>query len=103
MKRLSIGINEISNFNKLRIDKNNIDSLKMLTHEIDPDVLEIIRKRDIEKNELNQAANLVKDFVKELKEEMTNNYNNDDEKCTLLQKNNLKEKNKINKCSINNI
>ena len=100
MKRLSIGINEISNFNKLRIDKNNIDSLKMLTHEIDPDVLEIIRKRDIEKNELNQAANLVKDFVKELKEEMTNNYNNDDEKCTLLQNN---KKNKINKCSINNI
>ena len=78
MKRTSSTIIEKSKRNSLlKIDKDNIESLKMLTGELDGEDLDLIRQKYNEKKELSEAANFVKDYVNELKEGMKDNYNED--------------------------
>ena len=78
MKRTSSTIIEKTKRNSLlKIDTNNIESLKMLTGELDGEDLDLLRQKYNEKKELSEAANFVKDYVNELKEGMKDNYNED--------------------------
>ena len=78
MKRTSSTIIEKTKRNSLlKIDNDNIESLKMLTGELDGEDLDLIRQKYNEKKELSEAANFVKDYVNELKEGMKDNYNED--------------------------
>ena len=63
---------------------NNINKIKMLTREIEPEELSLIRQKHNEKKELLEAADLVRDFVNVLKEGMQKNY--DDNKSNHLTK-----------------
>ncbi len=71
-----------NNNNNINIEKNR--QISLLTNELDPEIIELIKKKDNEKNELSFAANLVKDYVIELKNEMKNNYGDDEENTPLL-------------------
>ena len=61
----------------LNIQNDNIENIKMLADDLDMDDLELIKQKHNEKKELSEAANLVKVFVNELKEEMKDNYTED--------------------------
>ena len=61
-----------NNNNNINIEKNI--QISMLTNELDPEIIELIKKKDNEKNELSYAANFVKDYVIELKNEMKDKY-----------------------------
>ena len=75
MKRTSSTIIQNTKRNSLlKIDKDNIENLKMLTGELDDEDLALLREKYNEKKELSEAANFVKDFVNELKEGMKDNY-----------------------------
>ena len=74
MKRSpSIGNLNINSIYKL-IDSENVNQLKMLTKELEPEELNLIRQRYKEKKELSKEANILKNFVNGLKEDMENNY-----------------------------
>ena len=95
MKRSpSIGNQDIKSVYKL-FDIENINTLKMLTKELDPEELSLIRARHNEKKELSEEANLLKNFVNELKEDMQNNYdsNNNLPKITIKKINSRKASN----------
>ena len=72
----------IKNNNNLNIEKNN--QISTLKNELDPEIIELIKKKDNEKNELSFAANFVKDYVNVLKSEMENNYDDDNDNFPLL-------------------
>ena len=80
MKRKSYAAFEQLHFNRLNINYNNIDNYKMLTQELDPEIIQLIKVKNNEKKELNQAADLVRDYVSELKEEMKSKINIKDNK-----------------------
>ncbi len=86
MKRKSYAAFEQLHFKRFNVNNNNIDNYKMLTQELDPEIIQLIKVKNNEKKELNQAADLVRDYVSELKEEM--------------KKINIKE-NKLNEFSFN--
>ena len=65
-----------NNNNNINIEKNI--QISMLTNELDPEIIELIKKKDNEKNELSYAANFVKDYVIELKNEMKDKYDDDE-------------------------
>jgi hypothetical protein len=68
------GMIQINHNNAIR-EKSKKKSIP--SNELDQEIIELIRKKDNEKNELSHTANLVKDYVNELKKEMKNNYDDD--------------------------
>ena len=85
-----------NNNNNINIEKNI--QISMLKNELDPEIIELIKKKDNEKNELSYAANFVKDYVIELKNEMKDKYD-DDENEPLLSLNKFDYKNRQIKSS----
>ena len=74
MKRSpSIGNLNINSFYNV-LENENINNLKMLTRELEPEELRYIRQRHNERKKLTKEANLLKNLVKEMKEDIQNNY-----------------------------
>ena len=107
MKRQSFSSIEQMRFNRAKSELNNIESYKMVTDDLNPEIIEFIKEKNDEKEELNFAANYVRNYVTYLKEEMKNDIC--DKEIIPLQDNELKSKslesenNNIKKNESNNL
>lgn len=90
MKRQSFSSIEQMRFNRAKSELNNIESYKMVTDDLNPEIIEFIKEKNDEKEELNFAANYVRNYVTYLKEEMKNDIC--DKEIIPLQDNELKSK-----------
>ncbi len=107
MKRQSFSSIEQMKFNRVKTELNNLESYKMVTDDLNPEIIEFIKEKNDERKELNLAANYVRNYVTYLKKEMTNDIC--DKEIIPLQDNELKSKslesenNNIKKNESNNL
>ena len=63
MKRQSFSSIEQMRFNRAKSELNNIESYKMVTDDLNPEIIEYKKEKNDEKEELNFAANYVRNYV----------------------------------------